>query len=96
MVRAVIDSHVYDTKTAKQIYSKFGLLPPTDEDEYFGIVLYLPPEGQFFEIFTHGPRRSPFGYGPFPVDRPSAADFLKRHDAPASAYEAAGIAITEE
>ena len=96
MVRAVLDGHVYDTKTAKQIHSKFALLPPTDEDEYVGFVLYLTPEGQFFEIGVHGPRRSPFGYGPYPVDRPSAAEWLKRHDAPASAYEAAGIAVAEQ
>ena len=56
-MRLVRDGKIYDTETAKEIYSKYVELPTIDPDEFFVKALFLSPEGQFFTVWatkTHG------------------------------------------
>lgn len=89
-MRLVKDGRIYDTETAKEIYSKYVELPAIDPDEFFVEALFLSPEGQFFTVWA----TKPMGHIE-PIDRASVPDWLQRIDAPASTYEIAGFEVTD-
>ena len=89
-MRLVRDGKIYDTETAKEIHSKYVELPAIDPDEFFVEALFLSPEGQCFTLWA----TKPMGNIEL-IDRSSVADWLQKVNAPASAYEAAGIEIGE-